>query len=41
MSQKKDMRKKNPSFDDMGNNPMVGATVAVYKSLNSNILLTL
>lgn len=32
------MREKNPSFDDVGNNPMVGATVAcavaVYEGLN-------
>ena len=32
------MSKKKPSFDDMGNNPMVGATVAcavaVYEGMN-------
>ena len=27
------MRKKKSSFDDMGNNPMVGATVAVYEAI--------
>ena len=32
------MRRKKPRFDDMGNNPMVGATVAcavaVYEAMN-------